>query len=200
MPIPVAVRDMAVYASLRLPTGLGEHPDQWMVIVKDTRDGTFVVYHVGWDADGNMFISQGNYDCTWERALEHFVDRAKLHGVDLVSPSKEPARPTTTTRTKDMDKAAQALRDHGHIVKSALESLANGMREAAKESQEGHDRAMTDPGVKTAQDDSLITTNGLYQMVQLFEATARQASAALSALEPFLPDDFGNLPDLDEEG
>jgi hypothetical protein len=75
------------------------------------------------------------------------------------------------------------------VVTNALETYARTMREEARHVQEFYDAMKDDPAKITIQDQSLITTNGLFQSARMFREAADSADRALAAYQKLTGDD-----------
>jgi hypothetical protein len=69
------------------------------------------------------------------------------------------------------------------VVATALQSYAERMDKAAAEAQTGYDSVKDDPAKRAAQDQALITTDGLKTAAEMFTANAATAHAAQDHLD-----------------
>lgn len=77
---------------------------------------------------------------------------------------------------------AQFLNKHQYVITTALNVYVSHMRENALETARQLEKLDT-PEKRAAQDQSLVTTDGLRHMIAAFSQAAHSAEAALEALE-----------------
>lgn len=83
-----------------------------------------------------------------------------------------------------------------HAITNALRVFARDMREASDEAFAAFKAGKDDPAVKAAQDESILTNNGLVMSARLFAENADKATQIADEIDMLLSLDFGDEDDL----
>jgi hypothetical protein len=84
---------------------------------------------------------------------------------------------------EQLQKLQLFLSAHEGIIRTALEVYARNMTEVAAESMAAYDRVKDDAAARAAQDNSILTVQGLLTSARIFTESAERAERALEALE-----------------
>jgi len=85
--------------------------------------------------------------------------------------------------TRLESKLLQFFADHENTITNALQIHVRDMTKIAEETQTAYEQISKNPATVAAQDQTIMTTNGLRMSAQMFRNSAERAQKALDALE-----------------
>lgn len=105
---------------------------------------------------------------------------------------RRPRTPLTSKQRRE--RLEMLLRTENGAITNALRVFARRMTEAAADASADHQAGKNNPNVKTAQDGSLLTNNGLLQSARIFADEAAKATRIADEID-YLLDDSGDGDD-----
>lgn len=95
-----------------------------------------------------------------------------------------------TNNSKRLTQLTEFISEHESIIKTALTVYAEYMEKESKSALDAYRQIKDDPERRAAQDNSLMTTNGLRMSGEIFQQAADKAQRAYEALEEITEEDY----------
>jgi hypothetical protein len=170
-------------------------------------------------------VPTGNVSFTWRALVEDFqrigvlpldhVDRVirkqkltRLFVAEILGNLKEHRMISFEPNAAIVDSLAvsamtveEFISQHGYTVTNALQVHMTFMREEAANAQNGYEKIKDDPAGRAAQDQTIVSTDGLQSFGMVFTEDANRTESALRAWEEITGELCGGIrPEILDEG